>query len=290
MTLPARRDLHLTTYDGLRLHAVTWGHGPVHWLVPPGLGTPPETWIPLAQELGQHVTLATWALRGCYGSEAPVGRSGWEVADHARDGLTVLRALGWHNQPLILGGWSLGVQIALELYKVLAPQVLRLVLIGGTDRHPLSSALPIPGADRLLEPAVQRLAATGPAWSPIARQVLRWRHTPHLLPRLGVMARHTPHLAEVIGHFSGLDFGHVAQLTAAAHRHSAADVLPTIRQPTLIVHGNKDTLTPLRVARRLHQGIAGSILHVVDGGTHYALLEFPEQVGPRIGDFLSSVL
>lgn len=289
MSMPQRRDLYLTTYDGLRLHAVTWGSGPLHWLVPPGLGTPPETWIALAQELGEQVTLATWSLRGCYGSEAPVGGSGWEVPDHARDGLSVLAALGWQNQPIVLGGWSLGVQISLELYKVLAPHVLRLVLIGGTDRHPLATALPIPGAARLLEPAVQRLAESGPVWSPVARQVLRWRHTPAILPRLGVMARQTPQLADVIGHFSQLNFGNLMQLTAAAHRHSAADVLPHVRQPTLIVHGDRDTLTPLRVAKRLNQGIHGSTLHVVSGGTHYALLEFPDQVGPRIGDFLSAL-
>lgn len=284
---PARRDLMVTTYDGLRLQVTAWGHGPVKWLVPPGLGTPPETWAPLAAILGDRVTLATWALRGCYRSEAPVGQTGWDVVDHARDGLTVLRALDWHNQPLVLGGWSLGVQISLELYRTIHQQVQRLVLIGGTDRHPLATVVPLPGVGRVLEPAVDKLAITGHAWTPLARQVLGWRHTPKILPRLGLTAHNNKHLAEIIGQFSELDFGNVMRLTAGAHRHSAANVLATVRQPTLIVHGDRDLLTPLKVARRLHKGIAGSQLHVVPGGTHYAVLEFPEQIGPRIGDFLS---
>jgi pimeloyl-ACP methyl ester carboxylesterase len=287
---PARSTDTTRSTDGTHIRWHRLGNGPRRWLLPPGLGTPPSAWTLLAEHLGPEYSILTWEMRGCYDSGRPADHRCYGVVHHADDAIAVLRDAGWDdNEPLILGGWSLGVQISLETYRRLSHRVRALVLLGGPFEHTLQGALPIPYGDQAIGPLLRALRPGGSLLNPLARRILAHPKAPHALHRLGVVAHRHPHLAKVLADFSHLHLGTLIDLSRAAHHHSARDVLGHITAPTLIVHGDLDQLTPLRIGREIFARIPRSRLHVVKGGTHYALLEFPEQVNGAIGDFLAEL-
>ncbi|MDO4484379.1 MAG: alpha/beta hydrolase [Clostridia bacterium] len=51
------------------------------------------------------------------------------------------------------------------------------------------------------------------------------------------------------------------------------DCLPNIKQPTLLLWGDKDTETPLWMGQKMEQLIPDAGLVVLEGGTHFAYLE-----------------
>lgn len=59
-----------------------------------------------------------------------------------------------------------------------------------------------------------------------------------------------------------------------------------IKQPTLILGGTDDKLTPYKYSEFLHEKIAGSALVKVDGGGHMMMLEQPEFVGETVRKWL----
>jgi len=75
-------------------------------------------------------------------------------------------------------------------------------------------------------------------------------------------------------------------LLAAAGMHSATDLLPDIRVPTLIVAGDSDGFTPAHLSERMADAIPEAELLVVEGGTHTAPLERPELVDRAVSEFL----
>ena len=60
----------------------------------------------------------------------------------------------------------------------------------------------------------------------------------------------------------------------------------TIGQPTLVVAGDDDPVTPLVNHRVIAALIPGARLHTVAGGGHLMLLDSAAQVGPVITSFL----
>ena len=62
--------------------------------------------------------------------------------------------------------------------------------------------------------------------------------------------------------------------------------LNEIMVPTLIIHGEKDSLVPLEYAKRGHERIVGSLLHIMAGCGHWPQRERPEEFNRVVIDFL----
>ncbi len=70
---------------------------------------------------------------------------------------------------------------------------------------------------------------------------------------------------------------------------SLVNELANISQPTLIIGGTADVITPPRDSRRMHNAIPNSQLIMLDGGGHMLMLERAETVNRLITEFASSV-
>ena len=65
-----------------------------------------------------------------------------------------------------------------------------------------------------------------------------------------------------------------------------AEVLSSIRVPTLIVWGENDDLVPFASGRQLHERIAGARLFVLPGVNHFSMYERPREFGNALLTFL----
>jgi pimeloyl-ACP methyl ester carboxylesterase len=65
--------------------------------------------------------------------------------------------------------------------------------------------------------------------------------------------------------------------------------LARIAVPTLILVGEKDTLTPPEASRAMHGRIRGSEFHLISRAAHMSNLENPAEFNDRLGTFLKRV-
>jgi pimeloyl-ACP methyl ester carboxylesterase len=81
----------------------------------------------------------------------------------------------------------------------------------------------------------------------------------------------------------------VNALYALRDRPDQSEFIGSIRVPTLIVVGEKDSITPVAVAESMRSRIRGAQLEVIKGAGHLAPFEQPAQVNRAIGRFVGSL-
>ncbi len=280
----------LRTEDGatLAVHATAepFPGAPVA-LLANGLGGPHLAWRSLVGDLGDRYRFITWDYRGLYGSTRPDPDrpEAYAVLRHVDDLLTILRTFRIERASLV--GWSMGVQVVLEAYAAVPEMVANLVLLNGTFGRPLHSATPL----AFLGPLVPRAVAVaerlhGPLGS-ITRRAGGTRQTGRLLKGLGLIgeALDDDELAELVSGFGRLDMQAFLRNLRALGDHDASRILPRVTVPTLVITGDRDSMTPRGLSQQMVRRIANAEILVVRGGTHYTAVEFPELVDLRIERF-----
>lgn len=205
----------------------------------------------------------------------------------ARDLLAVLDDAGYEQ--VVVVGHSMGVQTALELYRLVPERILGQVLIAGTFENPTKTfygtsigdrLFPLVGATmRWLPEIVKPVQATiGPA---------KVGHTGARLAR-AAGAKSTPEgLHPYLLHLKGADLSVVVLMGGAMRAHSAADLLPRIATPTLVVAAGADVFTPARCSEVMHHRIADSELITFPDGAHTLPIEEPAALARAIDDFVA---
>ena len=68
-------------------------------------------------------------------------------------------------------------------------------------------------------------------------------------------------------HIAKMGFDDELRSVLGMARHSAEDVLLTVKVPTLVIAGEKDGMCPKHLVERIYEGIEGAELFVVPDGT-----------------------
>lgn len=275
--------------DGTEIAYHRIGEGPRTWLMPPAMGAPLVAMKHIVERFARDYTIVSWDMRGFYGSAAPRDPDGYAFEAHMDDLEAVVRAEGLED--FVLGGWSMGVQLSLEHYRRAPETVKALVLIAGPYERALTGIfpVPVPGADAIVGGAVATGRAISPALNFLSKKLLGAKGAAKVLQKAGVLASNAAFFAEVLEDFHRIDWGRYMLVMRALHAHSAADVLERVRVPTLITTGTHDIMTPVRVAKKMHEAIAGSELVLIDRATHYLPAEFPDPLNDAIERFLDKV-
>ena len=177
----------------------------------------------------------------------------------------------------ILGGWSLGAMLALQIARLAPQRVERLIVIGGTPSFTERPDWPDAQAPALLEAfcnavghdasaTLQRFIALLNQGDTQARSIAR------TLTRR-VLATPLPDTATLLAGLAWLRHVDLRQLIA------------TIDTPALVIHGANDSLMPLPAARWLHATLPHSQLEIFNDAAHAPFLNDPERFARLIGDF-----
>ena len=256
-----------------------------------GLGGPFAAWRHQIDYLADRHRIVGWDYRGLFGSGRPPGDApDLGIPVHVADLLCVLDAAGIEKAALV--GWSMGVQVLLELYGRRPERVSHLLLVNGTYGRPFDTVA-LPAAGRIpLGGIIPRLLRELRRFQGIGSKVLgRATRSPELvlwLKRLGLVGATLDEelFREIASEFGRIDLDLYLRMLEALGDHDAADVLDRIEVPTLVVSGERDPLTPHALAQQMaHRVPRGEIL-VVRGATHYVPLEYPELLNLRIEKFL----
>lgn len=81
----------------------------------------------------------------------------------------------------------------------------------------------------------------------------------------------------------------IIALAKSAIRSNLGEELNQINQPTLLIWGNNDTVTPPMVAEEFNQLIKNSELHFIDKCGHAPMMEVPNEFNTILETFLTSL-
>ncbi len=285
-----RRRLHVTealleSFDGTRLawHRIGQGGRPI--LLCNGLGGSWKAWWHQIEHFSERHPFVSWDYRGLYRSARPPHPDALRVEDHARDGLAVMDAA--EAERAILFGWSMGVQVALEMVRRAPERIEALVLMSGVAGRPWESVFGMRAMRHLLPAAVR---AARRAHRFVERLVARVSHWPEAVTwaqRIGLTAPDADLelLHELAESFVDLDMDVYLRTLELLGEHDAYDLLPHVHRPVLVVVGDRDPFTPRAAAERMVRALPDAELLVVPDGTHYVAVEYPELINLRIDKF-----
>ena len=80
----------------------------------------------------------------------------------------------------------------------------------------------------------------------------------------------------------------IVAIAKSAQRHNMAKEITRIKQPTLLVWGLNDTITPPHVAHEFNKLIPNSTLHFIDKCCHAPMMEHPEKFNVILSNFLQN--
>jgi pimeloyl-ACP methyl ester carboxylesterase len=273
--------------DGEPLDFVVRGEG-TPLLILNGLVSTHHHWPFFIEHYQERAQVIFWDYRGHGGSPAPRDPASATIEQFADDAHAVLAAAG--AAPAVVCGLSFGVQVALEHYRRHPGEVRALILICGTYGHPFDRVTTSPAVRRALAGFLRGFGRLGPlsraalgiAKSGLPREIAYLTGGAHrtLCPRAA--------LDGLFAHVAGLDPAVFGEICASYFVHTAADVLPTIAVPTLILAGEKDELTPPSLAAAMQRAIPDAELRVFDGHSHLVQLERPAAVHAAIDAFLAA--
>lgn len=273
------------SFDGTEIahHAV--GEGlPI--LLANGLGGSWKAWTHQISYFSDRYQFLSWDYRGLYHSKAPSDRARLEIADHAADALVVMDANDIESTAIF--GWSMGVQVALEVFRQAPDRVELLVLINGVAGLPWETVFNRSAVGKLVPHVLELLRRVPGVTQAVTERVMGWPGTVTWAKRIGLAGRTLDEevFRELAGSFTGLDMDIYMRTLQLLGEHDARDLLEEINIPVLLIAGDRDLFTPGSVAEEIVRRVDGAELMVVPGGTHYVAVEYPELVNLRVEKFL----
>jgi pimeloyl-ACP methyl ester carboxylesterase len=271
--------------DGTRIHHYAVGEGTPAMVCCDGLGCDGYVWRYVVERFAPRHRVVRFHYRAHGTSATPADPARMRVSDLCDDLEAVMAAEGLDDAVLL--GHSLGVPVMLEFQRRHPEKVRGLVALCGTygrvtdtvRDHPLSRKV-----FGLLDAFVKRVPKAAQfAWQVLDTE-LAYQIAVHgdVNGRLVRREDFRPYLT----HLARMDLRHFFTLVMDAGRHDLLGHLDTIRVPTLIFAGERDTYTPPWLSDVMHARIPGSELTTVPGGTHTAPIEMPELVTTRIARWL----
>jgi len=277
--------------DGTRLfverrNASGPGASATHAILTDGILCDGFIWKYMTDALAAAVPVVHWHYRGHGRSAPPADPGRIDIAAHAEDLGCVRRHIG--DPPVVLFGHSMGCQVALEAYRQRPEGVRGIVLVCGTFGNVTSTFHGTPVLQMVL-PKLLDLALKSPE---VVRAV--WSRLP---PQLGLKIAlkageidpehvHAEDMLPYLSHMTHVDFPMFLRMLRAAGEHTAADLLPRIDVPVLVVAGEKDSFTPPYLAMAMAEALPKGELLMVTRGTHVTPIEQPELVNGRVLSFL----
>ncbi len=288
MQAPQVEQKTVRSFDGTKIAYQVRGEGPAVVLAN-GLGGTYSVWRHQYALLDRHYKVISWDYRGLFRSGRPSRMETLAMSEQAGDLEAVLEAEGVDRALFI--GWSMGVQYNFEYYRNHADQFVGLLVLNGVAGAPYETAFGGAAVGQLIPVGIDVMKRAAPIISVGSKLATQSRRLIPALQALGMVATTLDEdvFTDLTREYATLDFEVYAETLRYLGLHDASDLLHRIEVPTGIVTGSKDFFTPLPTAEAMAETIPDADLLVVEGGTHYAAVEFPREVNEYIRDFIKKL-
>ena len=253
-----------------------------------GLASSPAAW-PSLRDPECGFDARTWYHRGVPPSEAPQGT--YEMADHVADALAVVADAGWDSYLVV--GWSLGVNIALELAAV-DDRVAGVLALAGVPGGSAQAMLPVASIPRdvamsLVSFTTALLQTSGALLGRLVHRLGELPTTAELLKSTGAIGASADltTVREALRDFLAMDVTWYGHLASALQRHQPMD-LSAVSCPVAYVSAAQDFVTdPAAVEAAAERTPRGRVERW--DATHFLVLEYPDRVRDALLELAADV-
>jgi pimeloyl-ACP methyl ester carboxylesterase len=252
-----------------RMPYYTWGSGPPLLFIH-GLGDSSHSFVQPIARLSAHFRCIAYDLPGGVGDNARLRRC--THANLVADVFALLDHLGL-RQSYVLGS-SLGTMIAVAALAAQPERLPRGILQGAMARRPLRRA----------ERFLARLATFLPG--PMSRVPLREKLLREVHSRL--FACRSPDVWQCFLETTGqVRIATVGRQALLINSVDVRPLLPRVRQPVLLVYGDRDRVVPSVFSDVLYEGLPSAGRVVIEGCSHFPSYTHPEIFAEVIRSFLT---
>jgi pimeloyl-ACP methyl ester carboxylesterase len=292
--------------DDVRVLVRTWRGDPTRapLVLLDGLGCDGYVWKYVVQRFAGERSLFHVNYRGHGSSDVPRDLSTVNLDTLVRDLSHALDEAGL--PPAVFVGHSMGVQVCLESFRFLRKRVRGLALLFGSYQYPIDTwhhaffkgdAPPL--GNRVMRRVFERVTDLGMRRFPQMRGAWKRLVLSEFALNMTLNGELNPDLLDAedfrpyMDHLADMDMRVFAALARDLAAHSAADVLPTVDVPTLIMGGGRDRFCPLWLSEDMHDllGDCGGYKEIVRLvlGSHTGPIEEPRIVERALMRLLSRV-
>ena len=306
------REIFVDAYDGASIFAQIYEPSPATdpdpaaatILILDGIGCSGWAFRRIIPALAQHHRVVLMHYRGHGRSPNPPRPWHLGISDCADDAAAVIDQIcsdkihsskvisnKVHSNKVIVIGFSMGFQVALELYRRHRSKVAALISLAGPAGRVLSTfqgtgvfAQGLP----LLRAAMRHAHdLTERVW----RKVLpsQWVLDVGLATQINAGRIDAEDFTFYLNQMAAMNPELFFELLQHAARHCADDLLPRVDIPTMVMAGAKDTFVPLPTMRRVAFAIPQAQWIVLDEASHALPAEFPEEVTRRVLAFVDDL-
>jgi 3-oxoadipate enol-lactonase len=284
-------DRRIVAADGTGIAYEVLGKGSRTLVLANGLGGRLYAWTPAIEAFWDTYRIITWDYRGLFASDSPVSKRKLAVAHHVDDLAAILDAEKVDRAVLV--GWSMGVQVSLDLAASFPGRVAGLVLLNGTHGHVLATGfqplISIPFLPKRLHGFLDWLQDHSDLANSLAR-VASLAEVPMTAGMLLTAGRRARSLAPLVSRYLddilGPSFPNYLRLFQELDAHSTYHLLRHIHAPALVISGMLDILTPAYQSKEIARRMPDAEYIRLWRSSHFSMLERPEVVIPAMRQFL----
>lgn len=286
MTLVNKETGYFRSFDGTRIYYEVRGKG-FPLVLNYGIGCLVNHWRPQIRHFAQHYKVIAYDYRAHHHSEIPESRENLSVDSLAQD----LKGLMDHLElrQASLWGHSFGVEMLIRFYDLFPELTHSLVFINGFAQNPLNGMFGTDMTERVFryfKSGYEKLPETlsflfkTSVQSPLAIQLSA------LAGGFNLQLTHLKDIEIYARGMAAMDLSAFIQMFESMIHYNGHSVLPRIAVPTLVIGGNKDSLTPVKTQEEMHNSIPNSEYLMVPYGSHCTHLDMPDLVNLKIDQFL----
>jgi len=257
--------------NGVRLFYERRGAGePLLFIT--GFAIPAAVFDPVLDDYAERFECVTYDNRSSGRSSAPLRPT--SIPEMAADAAALLERLGIESAHVY--GLSMGGMIAQEL-ALRFPERVRGLVLGCTT----------PGGPRAIRPTVRELLSLGAGMlGGIAKPGRPWLAPAVFSPELrSEQPARVLELLEGFGAHRPTPWGANYHLLASVY-HDTVSRLDQIQAPTLVMHGERDSMDPVANSLLMAERIPDAELAILPGAGHAYPLEAPEESLARFTEWL----
>jgi pimeloyl-ACP methyl ester carboxylesterase len=246
-------------------------------------------WHHQLKHFSENYQTIVFDLRGHHNTPVPLDRENLSLDAIARDIPLLLEHLG--HEKASFWGHSFGCQLLIRAYDINPKIFENLVLINGFASNPLNGMFGTDVVNKVFSFIQQGYGILPQTFSYLWKKTATNPIGMKLSALSGGFNLNLTGFQDIEIYAKGvgaIDADIFLHLFEQMMKYDGTSVLDRIECPTLIIGGQKDSVTPKEFQETLHKKIKGSEYLVVPHGTHCTQLDMPDFVNLKIEKFFKA--
>ncbi len=280
----------IPSFDGTPLYYEVRGEGPKTLVFVYGIACLMNHWHYQIEHFAREYTVVTYDLRGHHKSTPVRELKNLNVTTLAQDLLHLLDHL---NRDFNVGiGHSFGAPVLLEAHKINPRAFDSYVFINGFQRNPIKNMFGLDVVEPFFYFVKAQFDKNPLFWNSLWKAAVDNPIAMRLAAIAGGFNLKLTELKDIEIYAKGvaqLDLEIFIPLFESLMAFDGSQILPTINQPSLVISGEKDNITPKSFQFEFKENIPHSEYVEVPYGSHCTQLDFPDYVNLKLDDFLKKL-